>query len=262
MSQPASNQNEPSKMKKLTSGIVEETIKSRLPQRNGAGETKRMPPAQTTSASLPASEPESMFSRFKLMPAFWTVASILSMTVNIILIAILLVALRMLGAIQLTANDQVSGLLGGLYTNFVAMDKATIIADVPVDSSVPLNIIVPVKTTTRITLAENTVIPNAHVRINSGPLIIDSNAEVTLPANTPLMVNLDFQLNVQDNIPVKLNVPVKIPMSQTELHAPFVGLRKVVEPFYCLVEPNALVDNVNICSPTVNFQMTPEPVNP
>ena len=50
------------------------------------------------------------------MPAFWTIASLMSITVNIVLIVILFVMFQMLGAVQGTANDQVSGLLGGLYT--------------------------------------------------------------------------------------------------------------------------------------------------
>ena len=70
------------------------------------------------------------------------------------------------------ANDQISGLLGGLYNNFVKMDEATIATTIPVDAVIPLNIIVPVQTTTQIRLAESVVIPNAHVRINTGALNI------------------------------------------------------------------------------------------
>jgi hypothetical protein len=165
------------------------------------------------------------------------------------LIIILLFLLQMLGAIQITANDKVSGLLGGLYNNFVKMDQATISRVIPVDANIPLNITVPVQATTRITLAETVTIPNAHVRINTGALNIDADAVVTLPANTPLMVNLDFPLNVQNTIPIHLDVPVNIPLNETQLHEPFVGLRQVVEPWYCLVEPNATVNSVQICSP-------------
>jgi hypothetical protein len=150
------------------------------------------------------------------------------------------------------ASDQVSGLLGGLYTNFVKMDDATIATTIPVDAVIPLNIVVPVQATTRITLAESVVIPNAHVRINTGELNINADAVVTLPANTPLMVNLDFPLTVQNSIPIHLDVPVNIPLNQTELHEPFVGLQKVVEPWYCIVEPSATVNGLQVCSPTTN----------
>lgn len=252
MTTPASNQNEPSRMKKLLNGgHVDETIKSRLPRGNGVKPPAPTPPSPAptpTSAAQPAATNSTGW-RLKLLPAFWTIASLMSITVNIILLAALLIALQMLGAIQLTADDQISGLLGGLYNNFVKMDQASIISTIPVDANIPLNISVPVQTTTQITLAETVTIPNAHVRINTGTLNIDADASVTLPANTPLVVTLDFPLTVQNTIPVHLDVPVNIPLSATQLHEPFVGLRQVVEPWYCLVEPNATVNGAQVCSP-------------
>lgn len=249
MSEPVSDQNETSKMKKIMDGDRDESIRTRLPRSNG--------PASTTSIErlLPISsppEPEPKRRRYKFMPAFWTIASVISLTVNIILIIILLITFQMFGAILTTTDDKISALLDGLYTNFVKMDQATIATNIPVDATVPLNIVVPVQATTRITLAESAVIPNAHVRINTGGLSIDADAVVTLPANTPLTVTLDFPLNVQNSIPVHLDVPVNIPLDQTELHEPFVGLQQVVKPWYCLVERNALVDGVQVCSPTSN----------
>lgn len=258
MSQPASDQNESSKMKKIMNGDMDESIKTRLPRANGPnGMTsgQRVVPI----SSPPAPEPKR--SRYKFMPAFWTIASVISLTVNIILIIILLITFQMFGAILTTTDDKITGLLGGLYTNFVKMDQATIATNIPVDATVPLNIVVPVQATTRITLAESVVIPNAHVRINTGGLSIDADAVVTLPADTPLTVNLDFPLNVQNSIPVHLDVPVNIPLAQTELHEPFVGLQQVVEPWYCLVEPNAMMNSVQVCSPNSNPALT-EPVSP
>lgn len=247
MPTPASDQNEPSKMKKLISGNMDDSIRSRLPRGNGFN-TPRTPGSARPpmAASL---EPEPRTRRFQFLPAFWTIASVMSITVNIILIVILLLVFQMLGVIQVTANDKVSGLLGGLYTNFVKMDQATITSTIPVDAVIPLNITVPVQTTTQITLAQTATIPNAHVRINTGAVNIDANAVVTLPANTPLTVNLNFQLPVQNSVPVHLDVPVNIPLNQTQLHEPFVGLQKVVEPWYCLVEPNAAVNGLRICAP-------------
>jgi hypothetical protein len=55
-----------------------------------------------------------------------------------------------------------------------------------------------------------------------------------------MLVNLNFSLPVQTTIPVHLDVPVNIPMAETELHEPFVGLQEVVRPWYCMVEPGAL----------------------
>jgi hypothetical protein len=119
---------------------------------------------------------------------------------------------------------------------------------IPVDAQIPLDITVPVQTTTQITLSETVNIPNAQVVINTGGLNINSTARVTLPAGTPLTVNLNFDLPVQDTIPVHLDVPVNIPMADTELHEPFVGLQDVVRPLYCLVDPNATgIDTQLVC---------------
>ncbi len=260
MTAPAPNQNEPSKMKKIMNANVDETIKSRLPRGNAVKPPAPTPPMVVAPPVQPM-EIEPNRRRLQLFPAFWTIASLMSITVNIVLIAILLIVLNMLTGIQLTANDQFSGLLGGLYHNFVKMDQATISRTIPVDANIPLNIVVPVQATTRITLAESVTIPNAHVRINTGSLNIDADAVVTLPANTALVVNLDFPLNVQNSIPIHLDVPVNIPLNETQLHEPFVGLRQVVEPWYCLVEPNALLNGMQICSPVTN-PGSPEPINP
>ncbi len=267
MATPASDQDQPSKMKKLTSGKVNDSIRSRLPHVAAATPqeapvaAKPAPARAARPASAPAGSkprlklpslklPSVNLSKLKLLPAFWTFASAVSLTVNVVLLAILLSMWQRVGTIKSlgsTASDKASNVLGGLYTNFVKMDQATISTTIPVDTMVPLNIVVPVQTVTQITLAQDVVIPNAHVRISTGPININANAAVTLPANTPLMVRLDFPLTVQNSIPVHLDVPVNIPLSQTQLHEPFVGLQKVVEPWYCLVEPNASMNGLQVC---------------
>lgn len=255
MATPDSNPNEPSRMKKILNagnGNLPDSIKARLPHGNGARLAEVPPPPAAVMATPPPVESTVTAPRLKLMPAFWTIASILSITVNIVMVAVVLILLRMLGGLQVTANDQMSGLLGGLYNNFVKMDQATITRVVPVDANIPLNIQVPVQATTQITIAQAVTIPNAHVRINTGALNIDADAVVTLPANTPLTVNLDFPLTVQNTIPIHLDVPVNIPLNETQLHDPFVGLQNVVKPWYCMVEPNATVNGVQVCSPIPN----------
>jgi len=251
---------------------------SRLPQRRPFAETAPpvqptpLPATQATASqaraqtppptSPPASSPQEVSSPqavssqrvrgpngeassrrgLKLGPPFWTVTGILSLVVNAILIAVLLVLYNTLGQLQNlqgTASNIGASVLGGMYSNFEKMDRATIKTVIPVDAQIPLDISVPVQTTTQITLAETVNIPNAQVVINTGGLNINSNARVTLPAGTPLMVNLNFNLPVQTTIPVHLEVPVNIPMAETELHEPFVGLQEVVRPWYCMVEPNA-----------------------
>ena len=103
MTTPASDQNETSRMKKLLNGsVVDESIKSRLPRGNGVKPAMPPPSAPMPDAPIPATVVQSVTPssswRFKLLPAFWTIASIMSISVNIVLLAALLIALQMLGA--------------------------------------------------------------------------------------------------------------------------------------------------------------------
>ena len=251
MPAPTPDPNEPSKMKKLISGNTEDSSRSGVPNGNGANRSRPPGPTQTDYPASSAQQPNG--SRYQFLPAFWTIASVLSMAVNVILIVILLILFQMLGAIQGTANDKASGLLGGLYNNFVRMDQAVISRTIPVDANIPLDIVVPVQTTTTIKLAQPTTVFPAHVYMNTGEVIIDApQTRVTLPAGQELLVTLDFQINVKNTIPIHLDVPVNIPLRETQLHEPFVGLQQVVEPWYCLLEPNAVFNGLQVCSAAQN----------
>ncbi|MCI0555370.1 MAG: hypothetical protein L0287_30860 [Anaerolineae bacterium] len=248
MSQPASNQNESSKLKQLLNGGVDDSIKARLPR--GDGPQVRSPkPAAIPAASVPESEPRRW--RYKFLPAFWTIASVMSFTVNIVLLIILLILLQMLGTIQLTADDQVSGLLGGLYTNFVKMDEANIKTNIHVEKEIPVQFTLNVSGPTNVTLSEDVTINGALVTVETGGLnIVNARARIVLPRDTVLPINIqNLVVPVDQKVLAVLDVPVDIPLDQTELHVPFTGLQQVVKPWYCLVEPNALINNVQVCSP-------------
>lgn len=259
MSTPApNNPNEPtSRMKKILSSSVDESIKSRLPRDNGATVASAAVSQPVSAPASPPAAPAPARKRLQLMPAFWTIASLMSISVNIVMLAVILILLQMLGDVQRTADDQVSGLLGGLYQNFVKMDQATISTTIPVKADIPLNLTIPVdlsQTATQITLAQDARIENAMVRINQGGVAINAPALVTLPAETVLMVRIaPFSINVTNQtVPIDLNVAVNIPLNQTQLHEPFVGLQNVVEPWYCMIEPNAIMNGVQVCAPGVN----------
>jgi hypothetical protein len=206
---------------------------------------KQKQPAQAPGESKPTivqAAPD-MPRRERFLRALWTTASTISMGLNVVLIIILVIGLWAYRDLKLPEGVDISmlnNLLSGLHANFEKLDQATIRTVIPVDAQIPLDITVPVQRTTQITLSETVSIPNARVVINTGGLNINSTASVTLPAGTPLTVNLNFDLPVQTTIPVHLDVPVNIPMEETELHEPFVGLQEVVEPIYCFVDPNAL----------------------
>ena len=248
MSQPASNQDEPSKMKKLLNGNMDETIKMRLPRANGPnGPTSQ----QRVVPVSPSPERESRPSRYKFLPAFWTIASVISLGVNLVLIVILLIVLQMLGTIQLTADDQVSGLLGGLYGNFVKMDEANIRTNIHVEKEIPVQFTLNVSGPTNVTLSQDVTINGALVTVGTGGLnIVNARATIVLPKDTLLPINIqNLAVPVDQRVLAVLDVPVDIPLDQTELHDPFVGLQQVVKPWYCIVEPNAVINNVQVCPP-------------
>lgn len=248
MSQPTSNPKEPSKLKKLLSGNADNPLR-RLPRRSGSSAPDQ-PASSTTGAGF---QP-----RYKFLPAFWTFTGVLSLVVNFVLIAILLVVGVNLGAIQLTANDQFAGLLGGLYNNFVKMDEAHIKTTIPIRQEIPVKFTLNVSGPTTVVLTQDVTINNALVTVQTGGLnIVNAQATIVLRQGTPLPVNIqNLAVPVDQRLPIAFDVAVDIPLNQTDLHAPFLGLRQVVEPWYCLVEPNATVNNAQVCSPLAN------PTNP
>lgn len=244
MSQPTSNPKEPSKLQKLINGNADNPIK-RLPRRAGSS----VPDDSASSTPEADTNP-----RGRWLPAFWTIASAVSLLVNVVLLAVALIALRMLGTIQLTANDQFSGLLGGLYTNFVKMDEAHIRTTIPIRQEIPIQFTLNVSGNTTVVLTQDVTINNALVTVQTGGLnIVNAQATIVLRQGTPLPVNIEnLVVPVDQRIPIAFDVAVDIPLNQTDLHAPFLGLRQVVEPWYCLVEPNAVVNGVQVCSPLAN----------
>ena len=185
------------------------------------------------------------------------------MAVNIILIVILLILFQMLGAIQGTANDKVSGLLGGLYGNFVKMDQANIHTSIHVEKEIPVQFSLNVSGPTTVTLTQPVSISGALVTVQTGGLnIVNARANIVLPQDTALPIFIqNLAVPVDQKVLAVLDVPVDIPLDQTELHEPFVGLQQVVKPWYCLIEPNALLEGVQVCPQMTNPLLpTPPPV--
>jgi hypothetical protein len=294
MSMPASNPNEPSKMKKLTSANVDNSIRARLPRASGApveklsASTPAAPlPAPVSSKPAPKAKPARLprikasagtgeRPRLQFLPAFWTIASVMSFTVNIVLLIALLIAFQKLKQIPIVAESLKqpslvpgmatnisSDLLGGLYTNFVKMDEANIRTNIHVEKDIPVQFTLNVSGPTNVTLSQAVTIRNALVTVETGGLnIVNARATIVLPKDTLLPINIEnLVVPVDQKVPAVLDVPVDIPLSQTELHEPFVGLQKVVEPWYCLVKPDVSVNGVQVCTNAAN-PLSPGTVTP
>lgn len=192
-------------------------------------------PSHPTNPRLP---PPWLWQR-KPAPAFWTMVSILSLAVNAILIVLLILLARQLFALKSLLSDQ---LVGGLYNNFVLMDQARIATTVQVNDVIPVRFDLPVVTHTTVVLTKDTRIQGVTINLKTGGLsITNAPANIVLPAGTQLPIALDITVPVSTSVPVKLTVPVDIPLNQTELHQPFLGLQDVVSPYKQLLSapPNA-----------------------
>jgi hypothetical protein len=78
--------------------------------------------------------------------------------------------------------------------------------------------------------------------------ISNALASIVLPQGTNLPIVLNLTVPVDATVPVSLNVDVDIPLNETQLHDPFVGLRQVVEPYFCMINPEALnLDGQPVC---------------
>lgn len=175
----------------------------------------------------------------RIGPAFWTITSVLSLVVNVILIVVLVVLASNLFAIKRLVNDQ---LIGGLYDNFVLMDNAHIRTTIPVKTSVPAKFDLPLKTNTTVILTKDTPVNGARVSLNGGYVnIYSAPTNIILPAGSQLPVQLDLTVPVDQQIPVELTVNVDIPLNQTELHQPFTGLQQVIGPYHTMLDqlPNS-----------------------
>ncbi len=185
-------------------------------------------------------------------PALWNIASVLSLTVNMILIIVLIVLVISINSIGLSLSSLLgmgTDLLGGLYGNFERMDRAHITTDIKVETSIPVKFDLQLNQQTNVVLSQDVTINNALVTVNTGGLnIARANTTIVLPSGTTLPVFLNLTVPVDTTVPVVLNVPVDIPLKDTQLHEPFAGLQDVVKPFYCMINKNAVnLDGEPIC---------------
>ncbi|MEJ2759558.1 MAG: hypothetical protein P8046_13840, partial [Anaerolineales bacterium] len=78
--------------------------------------------------------------------------------------------------------------------------------------------------------------------LNTGGLnIVQAPTDIILPKGTALPIKLNLTVPVDTEIPISISVPVEIPLNETELHEPFVGLQEVISPYYWMLidQPNS-----------------------
>ncbi|MEI7847392.1 MAG: hypothetical protein WCK35_16450 [Chloroflexota bacterium] len=191
------------------------------------------------------------FQLSKTIPAFWTIASLISFTVNMVLLVVVLLLGRELFTLKAMVGDK---LLGGLYENFIYMDQAHIQTNITVSDTIPINFTLPISQDTMVVLSRDTPITDANVYISTGGLTINSTANIVLPAGTNLPIHLELNVPVTTTVPIHINVPVDIPLDKTELHKPFIGLQQVIAPFYNLLQPQIRnAQELPLCAKYIDF---------
>jgi hypothetical protein len=192
--------------------------------------------AKTVVNQVPAEAVETRRWRwpFHFLPAFWTITGLLSLVVNVILIVVMISLANQLFTLKAIVQDQ---LIGGLAKNFQLMDQARIKTTINVATNVPAKFMLPLDTDTTVTLTKETPIKAARVTLTTGGLQITSApTNILLPAGAVLPIHLTLEVPVDQQIPVNLTVPVDIPLNQTDLHKPFVGLQQVLQPYQALLK--------------------------
>ncbi len=172
----------------------------------------------------------------KFFPAFWTVACIFSLLVNIILIGLLVSFGHHFFELKAIVSD---GLVTEASNSLAMMDQAHIVINVPVETTVrlqdnlPVVFDVPINQDTQIVLSEAATINGARIYLNNTAVTTD----LTLPANTPLQANFDTTIPISTSVPVditvpvSLQVPIDIAIDKTDLHQSIVGLQEALAPY-------------------------------
>jgi hypothetical protein len=237
---------------------------SRLPARVVSSPPSAVPPP---SAESDRDEPSGQTSRkLRFGPAFWTVTGTLSLIVNVVLIAVLLILYGQLSKMNLQVQQLLAlkslplETVKGLYDNFVSMENSHIVTEIPVALEVPVQFDIQIDQQVDVTLSEATPIRGARVTLNTGGLnITDAPANIVLPAGTPLRLNLSLTVPVNRMISVSSRVPVDITLAQTDLNAPFIGLQDVIEPLYCLLDPEAVTLRGTLVCDEAKTSRVPQP---
>ncbi len=207
------------------------------------------PPSATIQTPLEPAGP-STAARFTFGPPFWTIASLISLAVNAVLVIVLITVSINLGRFDLgnvlnLGND----LLGGLFANFEKMDRAHITSSIQVNTTIPVKFDLQLNQQTNVVLSQDVTIDNAVVTVKTGGLnITNALTTIVLPQGTSLPIVLNLTVPVDTTVPITLDVPVDIPLNQTQLHEPFTGLQDVIKPFYCMVNSSAAnLDGQPLC---------------
>lgn len=169
-----------------------------------------------------------------LWNAFKDFAILFSFIMNFVLLAVVLILGVLLFDIK---NGILEPLIDGLHTNFIKLDEADIIRQLAVQDEIPVQFTLMVEDSINVQLTQDVeLVRPATFNLPGGGGNISGTVNLRLPAGLELPIALSLPVDVDERVPVNMLVDVEIPLSETELHEPFYGLRMLLEPYVQLID--------------------------
>jgi len=167
---------------------------------------------------------------------FWdaakTLTLIVSMIINVILIAAVFILANQVGAIKMTLNS----VLGQLDSAFEGLGQAVIKDTIRINQQVPVRFDLPLMQDTVVTTRSPVPI-STQATFSLGQFgSINGTVSLQLPAGTQLPVHLELTVPVSNSIPVVFDQPVSIPLAERGLAPVVAKLRAALAPIIDIVD--------------------------
>jgi len=164
--------------------------------------------------------------------ALKNVTIVMSLAINIVLVAVVLILVSQIGAIKSTLN----AVLLQLDQAFVALGAAEVRDSIHIDQGVPVSFDLPVDQ--NVTVVTTAPVPlNIPASFSLGPFgQINGTVSLSLPQGLALPIRIGMVVPVQTEIAVTFDQPVTIPLGQRGLGPVIEQFRSVTQPLIQLVE--------------------------
>jgi hypothetical protein len=187
-------------------------------------------PAAAAAAARPGEPRKSRPRRF--WDAAKTIALIVSMFIDFILIVAVVILANQVGAIKLTLN----AVLGQLDAAFEDLGRVVITETIKINQQVPVRFDLPLKQDTVVT-TQSPVPISTQAPFSLGQFgSINGTVSLQLPPGTSLPVHLELTVPVSNVIPVVFDQPVRIPLAEKGLGSVVTKLRAALAPIIGVVQ--------------------------
>jgi hypothetical protein len=166
--------------------------------------------------------------RLELWPAFKNIAIIFSFSLNMIMLVLVIIAAFW---IIPSTNQLAKPIITKLSKSVEDMVSAEINQTIQVNDQIPITFDLPVSafTSVELTAAVPMAVTTSFVLPNGGGNI-NGTVYFELPQGTLLPVALNIMVPVSQTVPIDLAIDVNIPLDETEMGPPLMGLKEVIAP--------------------------------